>query len=407
MKSDAIIGAVRGVTKKWAKQRKSEERRASAEANRRQAMTYSRITIKDVAWKHMKEAYMKASAGGRLPANARQIYYQARPLVQDETGERLQDQYFVQNLLPAYIATFGVDWDVAYDERGHFEEPHTEKTVGLGTLAVRSYLSKAHEPSFTSIGISMAEVNTSGPTGCFGAVLFIEKEGFDALFREAKLAERYDLAIMSTKGLSNIASRHLIDEICGGHNIPLFVLHDFDKAGFSILETLQQSTERYRFRHRPQVIDLGLRLDDVQTLDLEAEESFDRGSERSRRRNLRKNGATEEEIEFLLRERVELNALPSDTLIEWIEAKLDDHGIKKVIPDQKLLDDAYRHSLATTYAEDRCEDVIQEARTHGNEAEVPDDLVDQVAKLLEKSPHQSWHEAIRSIAADHDDGEDE
>jgi hypothetical protein len=185
------------------------------------------------------------------------------------------------------------------------------------------------------------------------------------------------------------------------------VLHDFDKAGFSILGTLQRSSERYWFRHRPQVTDLGLRLDDVQTLGLESEASFDRGSQWSIKKNLRKNGATEDEIGFLLEERVELNALPSDTLIEWIETKLDNHGVKKVIPDHELLDDAYRHALATTYAEDRCEDVIQEARTHGNEAEVPGDLTDQVAKLLEKCPHLSWHDVIRSIAAEHDDEEDE
>jgi hypothetical protein len=34
MKSDAIIGSVQGVTKKWAKQRKAEERKASREAYR-------------------------------------------------------------------------------------------------------------------------------------------------------------------------------------------------------------------------------------------------------------------------------------------------------------------------------------------------------------------------------------
>ena len=101
MKSDAIIGAVQGVTKKWAKQRKAEERAASAAANRRRVMTQTyRFTMKDAAWDCMEEAYLKASGGGRLPANARQIYYQARPLVQAATGERLQDQYFIQNLLP-------------------------------------------------------------------------------------------------------------------------------------------------------------------------------------------------------------------------------------------------------------------------------------------------------------------
>ncbi len=61
MKSDDIIGAVQGVTKKWAKQRKAEERHANAEANRRFVLTRSRYTIKDAAWDVMEDAYLKAS----------------------------------------------------------------------------------------------------------------------------------------------------------------------------------------------------------------------------------------------------------------------------------------------------------------------------------------------------------
>ncbi len=65
MKSDAIIGAVQGVTKKWAKQRKAEERQASARLNRRYVMVRRyHVSIKDAAWQVMEEAYLKASAGG-------------------------------------------------------------------------------------------------------------------------------------------------------------------------------------------------------------------------------------------------------------------------------------------------------------------------------------------------------
>ena len=39
----------------------------------------SKIFIKTAAWKVMEAAYMKASDGGELPANARQIMYAARP----------------------------------------------------------------------------------------------------------------------------------------------------------------------------------------------------------------------------------------------------------------------------------------------------------------------------------------
>ena len=68
-----------------------------------------------------------------------------------------------------------------------------------------------------------------------------------------------------------------------------------------------------------EVIDLGLRLEDVNRFHLQAEDVFDKGSEFTRRINLRQNRATSEEAEFLLHQRVELNALTSDQLVAFIE----------------------------------------------------------------------------------------
>ena len=53
---------------------------------------------------------------------------------------------------------------------------------------------------------------TSGPRNRFGAILFIEKEGFKPLLDAARIAERFDIAIMSTKGMSVTAARQLIEE---------------------------------------------------------------------------------------------------------------------------------------------------------------------------------------------------
>jgi DNA topoisomerase VI subunit A len=78
--------------------------------------------------------------------------------------------------------------------------------------------------------------------------LFVEKEGFDPLLKAAHIDEKFDLAIMSTKGMSVVAARALVDEICHDHDIPLLLLHDFDKAGFSIAGTLQRDTRRYEFK---------------------------------------------------------------------------------------------------------------------------------------------------------------
>ena len=80
--ADALIESVLSVTKNWAKQRKAEERHAAALNNRIYRMSRLREdTIKDLAYAVMEQAYLKASANGTLPAHARQIMYQARPLI--------------------------------------------------------------------------------------------------------------------------------------------------------------------------------------------------------------------------------------------------------------------------------------------------------------------------------------
>src|SRR5262249_38519699 len=134
---------IRGVTKKWAKQRKAEERQRSARARRQEVFTRSvRVTLKEAANEVMAAAYQKASNHGQYPAHARQIMYAARGAIQERTGQQLNDHYFTQPRLPEYMndnpAT--ADWDVVFDARGHFAEPHTGLIVPLGTLDVRQYL---------------------------------------------------------------------------------------------------------------------------------------------------------------------------------------------------------------------------------------------------------------------------
>ena len=273
MKANKIIGLVKAGTAQWAKQRKAEERHAAALNNRRYVMTRRRsVSIKDAAWQVMKDAYMKASAGGTLPAHARQIMYAARPHVQAMTGKNLDDKYFTQTLLPDYMEAHPAGWNVVFDARGHFHEPHTEREVPLGTIEVRNYLGDvaSHSVEEPSFDIREKRYPTLGPKHRYGAIMFIEKEGFMPLFEAVHLAERYDLAIMSTKGMSVTASRELIDTLCHRHSIPLLVFHDFDKSGFSIAGTLKRSTRRYSFGGGIQVIDAGMRLGDIDGLPSEA-----------------------------------------------------------------------------------------------------------------------------------------
>jgi hypothetical protein len=236
---------------------------------------------------------------------------------------------------------------------------------------------------------------TIGPKNRYSGLLFLEKEGFDPLLKEVQLAERYDLAIMSTKGMSVTASRELVEELCATHDIPLLVLHDFDISGFTIFGTLRASTRRYTYGRRFQVIDLGLRLADIE--DLEREDVYVSSPEKTAA-TLRRHGATEEEIEILVNEgeRVELNALASDELVALIERKLDENGIAKVVPDDETLAEAYRRMHRQAVVQAKIDELVEELDE--DEVEIPADLHDRVAAHLRDHAETSWDDAVAEIA---------
>jgi hypothetical protein len=392
-----IIDGLETVTRKWTRQKKSEERHPGMIRYRMSRMTKEpRTTQKDAAWEIMEEAYMAASGGDTLPAMARQIYYQARPKIMAMTDDKeLAYGYFSQTLLPDYIEEHGVDWNVVYDARGHFEEPHTNRRIGCGTIEVGNYLHAVSEkPTIVPAEFSDASVDVIGPSGGISGVLFCEKEGFNPLFKAVNLANRYDLMIVSTKGVSVTAARLLVDQVCGDNDLPLFVLHDFDVAGFMIFGTLQRDTRRYQFSNAIKVIDLGLRLDDIVGLEREPAAAT-KTKEDKLREQLAENGAGDAEIAILLNERVELNAMASDDLIAMIERKLKKNGLKKVIPDDDVLAEAYRGFHRSQELREEFEEMESEFKE--TEVKVPKTLNKQVRAMLKKHPDLRWDEAIQVV----------
>ena len=124
-------------------------RKACGAAHRAMRRPERGVTVKDAAWAVMEEAYRLASGGGRYPANARQIMYAARPDILRLTGkDKLDDDYFTQTLLPDYVAEHGkaAEWDVVFDARGSFVEPHTGHEVRLGTIDVRDLPRRTARP---------------------------------------------------------------------------------------------------------------------------------------------------------------------------------------------------------------------------------------------------------------------
>jgi DNA topoisomerase VI subunit A len=193
-------------------------------------------------------------------------------------------------------------------------------------------------------------------------VLDIEKEGFTPIFERARVADKFDIAIMSCKGMSVTAARMLIDKTCARYGVPLLILHDFDTSGFSIAKTLCSDTRRYSYRSSFETIDLGLRLTDVQELGLVSEPvSFGNVSPNKIRTRLRLNGATEEEIAFLMEaQRVELNAMHSDEFVAFVERKLIEAGITKVVPARDQLAEAYRLFAKSKRISEAVETAIEE-----------------------------------------------
>jgi hypothetical protein len=426
--SEVVERITRRYTKKKQQARRYKDRRLRQEAldelnEERSEKRSERDVIQAAAYQVMEESYLMASDNGRLPANARQVMYAARPLVLKITGGKCwsKSSYFTQRLLPDYQKEYPVataDWNVVYDARGHFREPHTGISFGVGTLEVREYLASWKSGS----------TSTHGPKNRFKNALFIEKEGFDALIKESRIVERFDLAFFSTKGMSTTSARELVEALSNA-GVKTFVAHDFDLSGFGIFHTLGHDTKRHEFETIPNVVDLGLRLTDVREMSLQSE-PYQLLQDKDPKEKLCEYGATREELEFLIGDhhghgksaywdatRVELNAMTSVQIIAWIERKLVAHGVEKLVPDVDLLGPIWQEGQRVrAYDAFKISDgeyvraieaQLEEARAQLEKdfdaqyklPRTPEDLQEQVAEYLHLNPLVPWDTAIVALAS--------
>jgi hypothetical protein len=378
-------------------------RKACGQAFREMDRPERGIKINEAAWILMGAAYQKASGNGKYPANARQIMYAARPEILRLTGKTsFDDAYFTQKILPDYMEQHPTEtstWDVVFDARGHFTEPHTQREIALGTLEVRQYL--GYRPSFgPAVNINSNSLfPTRGPENRYSTVLFVEKEGFDPLLKSARIAERFDIAIMSTKGMSVTAARQLLDKVSVRGVEQVLVLHDFDITGFSIFGTLGTTGRRYRFDNPVNLIDIGLRLADVGELGL-GSEPIEAKSEKEmakRMETLERHGATEEEIDFLQTHRVELNAMTAPAFVFFLEGKLEEYGVEKLIPGEATIEKHARRIVEQIGTENALEEILEEVREEAQTVPLPKDLTERVNQVLLDSPDRSWDAAVSEV----------
>jgi Protein of unknown function C-terminus (DUF2399) len=408
--AEDLAKAVRDVTKGWKTEKRHADRfdRVSYHSLAKLRGGFDRITIKEVAFEVMEEAYNHASGGGQYYANARQIMYAARRLMLAKEPS-LSNQidsgfsaYFTQTLLKDYLEyEGGTGWKVVWDARGHLIEPYTGKSIGLGGVNVMEYINgwTSDFEEYPEPDIIEERIETKGPTNRFGAVLFIEKEGFTEILKDAGIDKKHDVALMSTKGLPVKAACDLARRL-EGKGVKIYVLHDFDLAGFKIVKTLREGT---RMAYGTKVVELGLRGDDVAGLDSEPVE-YSQGKDP--REYLARCGASGEEQNFLVEgrhgktwfgRRVEINAMTSDQLVAWLEKKLKEHGVKKVIPEKETLVPAYHRARYLQKLQAQIEEWKDEEGAHDG---APKDLRKRVEKILAKTPAISWDDAIWTCAGE-------
>ncbi len=429
---DAVAKATIAVTKEFTREKRRAVGRGRNQLTQRQltwlrneAKRKERDLIKDATYQVMEQAYKMASDNGRLPAKARQIMYAARPLVLEITNGKIwkSSAYFTQTLLPDFQEDhpeLTANWDVVYDARGHLVEPHTKRILGLGTLEIRSYLAswrdKIAPARVDSVQINLGET-TSGPANRFKFALFVEKEGFDALLERSQIKERYDLEILSSKGMSVIAARKLVDHLAQ-KGVTILMVHDFDLPGLTIVYTLSHDSRRYRFKSEPKVIDLGLRLDDVTAMGLQSEPvEYPQRKDPREKFHEQYYDATDEELNFLVErpsgaymnrsggighrwtgKRVELNAMTSRQFIDWLESKLKQHGVEKVIPDQETLALAWRNAQHRHRINQTLKRVVKSTPKEDTPP-VPGDLEHRLRKYLQKYSTKAWDEALAELVA--------
>ena len=84
--------------------------------------------------------------------------------------------------------------------------------------------------------------------------------------------------------------------------------------------------------------------------------------------------------------------------IKWLEGKLRKHGVKKFVPDDDVLETAFKRAALAHKLNGEIDKVFFKLRTEADKADVPEDLRSAVEAYLKKNPGASWDSAVAQIA---------
>ncbi|HEV8715628.1 MAG TPA: hypothetical protein VGX03_22725 [Candidatus Binatia bacterium] len=161
------------------------------------------------------------------------------------------------------------------------------------------------------------------------------------ILEAAGLAEKYDMAVVAAEGYATEAASTLFAHADKTQNYQLFVLHDADPHGYNIARTLREATRRMP-GYQVDVVDLGLKLEDALAMGLQTEEltrkkALPEGLELTETERCYFEGQSAGKRSWIAK-RIELNALTAPALVDYIEHKLQEAGVRgKVIPSESAL----------------------------------------------------------------------
>jgi hypothetical protein len=331
---------------------KEVRRQRAGEARRRNAKDGPRETIRDTLFAVLPAAYDDFSEGGRLPILIRNLYYAVRGVWENHHPDKLQYQTFCV-YVDEYERMIGRPLCLR-DPRGTLLEPHSGRTLRLGTDEVSKYNPKRWE----------------GHT-----VIFIEKESFAHVLRDYGIMKRWDAIVIGSKGFAVESCREVLQKyrrLLGGV-VKIIALHDADPAGYMIGYDLANNLPRFGENTDVQVIDVGLTVADGERMNLLTEPfelkranwSMINNMRRhlirepdGRRRPLMEPEAWDAFMPSMFRgsefpawaenakgRRIELNAMRPRLFIQWLEGHLERNGCRKVRPPDEVVNETMKGAL--------------------------------------------------------------
>jgi hypothetical protein len=396
---DAVARVLWSVGKDLYKEAKQRDRDAAAAERavmrrvKEAQQKTKRVNKADACYEVMGEAYAYSTGNGALPTTARDLYYAVRNRIErfDYDADELEYSYFSQNILPRYQREVNPLPLVEYEPRGTLYEPHGGKDVPLGTRSVAEY---------------------NFPDYVFDKILYIEKNGRVGILKAGGVDKRHDMALIGGQGYASEAIRTLFANAEEGE-YQLFVLHDADPHGYSIARTLAEETERMP-NHSVDVIDIGLKLEDALAMG-KRPETFTRKKALDAKLEL-----TDVEYEYFtgdqrkdgngkpywIAKRVELNDLSSPQLVEYVERKLKDSGVRpKVMPPDDALASMSKEMYQTKVYEWVNDAITRIIATDKLKKEMTKEFEDRfklqgarawIETGFKRDDEQSWRDAVNS-----------